>query len=105
MSVLFIGPASLPVEVALPIVRDEERSNRTVGIKGAERPASAVKSRKNAASLNRFKNRPADCCVTQGLGQAEVFLLRDSAELAAMFGVVLVEQASAAEPRAIAQQA
>src|SRR5437764_14915270 len=92
-----IGTLGLPTKIAFAVVRDEERPDGEIAVVRAKVAVTAVEFGEDASRLPRFENQSTDGSVTELLGQFQILLLRDVAELAAVLGIMLVELRARAE--------
>jgi len=92
------------MEIALARVGDEEGSYGPVAIVRPKRAISLVETRGDSARLNGLQNRTAHGRVTKRLRQPQILGLRDISELAAMLGIMFVEQVPVPEPGTVGQK-
>src|SRR5262249_4256624 len=86
---------SLPVEVPLAIVRNENRPDLPIPIVRAEIDLTLIDSRKSAVRHRCLQDLPTKWRIAQGLRQPQILLLRAPAELPPMLPVMLIELAPA----------
>ena len=92
------------MEISFACVGDKEGANGSVGVVGAEVSGFTVEARNNAIRCDGLKNRAPGGCVAQRLRALEIFLARNVSELAAVLGVMLIEQTAGAESGTRSQQ-